>query len=122
MSSKTPPSEPVPSHFDFHVRKWLAVVTVILVPLQFYSLIMEWPDFVSGSVSLPEIALLVAAGIPIVIGLVILWKAFYGVLRTDTALSFHERFFWCVALLNVPYGLLLFYWLVYKKPRVINKA
>jgi len=99
-----------------HLRLWLALASVLLIALNLLA--------VAGvDLSLARIAELGPAAwvtltvLSVIAGWSVLycWRVFYKAWWFDKRRSFGERFFWAIALLSIPYGLMLYYFVVYRR-------
>lgn len=110
-----------------YLSLWLAVVSMILLPLEVMSLAIgpeEQARLWADSSTAVTIGVLLAVS---AIGVAICLSAMYRFWWHDKGRSFGERVFWAVALLNVPSGMILYYFLVFSRanrsaPRAHSKS
>jgi len=98
-----------------YLRLWLAVGSVLLIALNLLTV-------AGADLSLARIAQLgPAAWITLTVlsaiagwSVLYCWRVFYKAWWCDNNRPFGERFFWAIALLGIPYGLLLYYFMIYR--------
>ena len=96
------------------VRVWLSLVTLVLVPLNLYSVFGYGLESALIGIDSSWVRLTVTAGMIIVIfGILACWWVFYRHWWRSVSGNLSTRWFWPLVLLSVPYGLLLYYFFAY---------